>query len=485
MTDRADIPWRCEALAALSDEPLDVLLVGGGIVGAGIARDAALRGLRVGLIEQYDFAWGTSSRSSRLLHGGLRYLAQGRVGLVRQASVEKRIVHHIAPHLAAPLAFVFPTYRGTHWPRWKLAVGVKIYDMLCGGRNLGPSCTLSVAQLQQRVPGVDLSGATGGVRYFDGATNDARLVLDTLRSAARHGAIVCSHCRLVEARPEDGLWRCGVLDTHLDRSLGVTARCVVNATGPWAGQFERSRVRIRGTKGVHFVIDRARLPLEDAVMLADQRRIAYLIPWGQRLYMGTTDTDYDGPIEYVATSPQDVSYLLALVNRSFPDAGLTESDIFRTWAGVRPLVATKHGAPSDISRSHEIHLGRDGWVDVAGGKLTTYRLMARQVLDKIEAWLGRDVTPCVTDRQPLLPEGDVGFSAIVPPPVSRAVVEHCSRHEWALHLEDVMIRRTRWHHYHRDVHAIAEQVAPWMGDCLGWDAPTQAEEMERYKQYLD
>src|SRR5437667_9112245 len=190
---------RAAALQAFSSGTWDLLVIGGGIVGAGIARDAAMRGLRVGLVEQHDFAFGTSSRSSRLLHGGVRYLAQGRLGLVRQASVEKRILHRIAPHLAEPLAFVFPAYRGTDWPLWQLRIGVKIYDLLCGGRNFGKSSSMTGEQVVNRVPGLEKKQLTGAIRYFDGLTNDARLVLDTLRSAARNGATVMNYLKFKNA----------------------------------------------------------------------------------------------------------------------------------------------------------------------------------------------------------------------------------------------------------------------------------------------
>ena len=183
-------------LEGMAARPLDVLVIGGGIVGAGIARDAAMRGLRVGLVEQYDFAAGTSSRSSRLLHGGLRYLAQGRIGLVREASLEKLVLHRIAPHLAEPLPFLFPSYRGTPWPLWQLRIGVKFYDLLCGGRNVGRSQWLSKAEVAAQVPGLAQAGLKGAVRYFDGLTNDARLVIDTLRSASKHGAMLQNYCRL-------------------------------------------------------------------------------------------------------------------------------------------------------------------------------------------------------------------------------------------------------------------------------------------------
>src|SRR6266567_5221285 len=192
-----------------TETPLHLLVIGGGIVGAGIARDAAMRGLRVGLIEQHDFASGTSSRSSRLLHGGMRYLAQGRLGLVREASIEKKTIHHIAPHLAEPLPFIFPTYAGNRdWVLWKLKVGVKIYDLLCGGRNLGKSTWLSPDDTLAKVPELRADGLKGAVRYFDGFTNDARLTLDTLRSAAKHGALLLNYCKFEKAEFANGEWRC-------------------------------------------------------------------------------------------------------------------------------------------------------------------------------------------------------------------------------------------------------------------------------------
>src|SRR5688572_7591345 len=198
---------REKALRALAADRRDLLVIGGGIVGAGVARDAALRGMKVGLVDANDFAFGTSSRSSRLLHGGIRYLAQGRIGLVREASVEKRILHEIAPHLVEPLAFCFPSYRGSQWPLWQLRIGVKIYDLLCGGRNFGKSEGMNAARTMEMYPGLSADGLTGAVRYFDGFTNDARLVIDTLRSAAKGGAIVANYVRFnsVEQRADENL----------------------------------------------------------------------------------------------------------------------------------------------------------------------------------------------------------------------------------------------------------------------------------------
>ncbi|MGI8966015.1 MAG: glycerol-3-phosphate dehydrogenase/oxidase, partial [Limisphaerales bacterium] len=284
---------RGNSIQALAREPLDLLIIGGGIVGAGIARDAAQRGLRTGLIEQHDFAFGTSSRSSRLLHGGLRYLAQGRLGLVREASVEKKIIHRIAPHLAQPLPFIFPTYRNNRdWKLWQLKFGVKIYDLLCGGKNLGHSTWLNKIETMQQVPGLSEDQLTGAVRYFDGFTNDARLVLDTLRSAANHGAILLNYAKFENANFISGQWQCEVVDrvgqaSRLTGQAGrlpsvISARAVVNATGPWADGLSHSHVKLRLTKGIHLVVEHAKLPVSHAIVMTEGKRILFAIPWGER-----------------------------------------------------------------------------------------------------------------------------------------------------------------------------------------------------------
>lgn len=462
-----DVPRGRRAGAAtldrLAEAPLDVLVLGGGIVGSGIARDAAMRGLRTGLVDRHDFAFGTSSRSSRLLHGGLRYLEQGRIGLVREASVEKKIVQHIAPHLAQPLGFVFPAYRGSR-PLWQLRIGVKLYDLLCRGRNFAPSRAFKPADTLRALPGLNSAGLLGSVRYFDALTQDARLVIDTLRSAARHGAAVANYARFHDARREAEGWRCRVEDALTGREFAVTARTLVNATGPWAQTMPHSSVRLRLSKGIHLVIDRARLPVENAVVIAEGRRILFVIPWGQRAILGTTDTDYDASPEDVAVEPEDIAYVLRTVNAAFPALALGPADILGTWAGLRPLIASPDGSPSDISRAHEIREPESGWWDVAGGKLTTYRLMAEQTVDRIVRHLGRPAEPCRTAQEPLLPAGETAFSGILPPPFTREAVEHYVRNEWALSPEDVMVRRSSWQHYHADAPAKASLVAGWMAE---------------------
>ncbi len=479
--------YRQEVLRGLQADTLDVLVIGGGIVGAGVARDAAMRRLKTGLVEQQDFASGTSSRSSRLLHGGLRYLAQGRVGLVHEASVEKKVVHHIAPHLAAPLPFVFPCYRGNkHWVLWQLKIGVKIYDLLCGGRNLGQSTWLSPSEVQALAPAINQQGLVGGVRYFDGFTNDSRLTLDTLRSAARHGARLLNYCRFVDASRK-GLWECQVEDAISGETVVVRAKSVVAAAGPWADGLPHSAVKLRITKGIHLVVDRSRLSVPDTIVMTEGKRILFAIPWGERTILGTTDTDYSGPLGNVVAEGEEIDYVLRVTNEFFPGTRLTRAEVISSWAGLRPLVADPSGKPSDISRSHQITHPEPGWWDIAGGKLTTYRLMAEQALDRILKDLietGQMVAaarPCRTATEPLLAPGEAQkWTGLLPPEASRAAVEHYVANEWALHLDDVMLRRAGWHYYFANANEIAQRTADWMGELLAWTEETRAAELERY-----
>jgi len=438
-----------------------------------------MRGLKTGLVEQNDFAFGTSGRSSRLLHGGIRYLAQGRIGLVREASLEKSVLHRIAPHLAQPLPLIFPTYRGTDWPLWQMRIGVKIYDLLCSGKNLGKSSGLSKAETLAAIPQLKPEKLTGAVRYFDGLTNDARLVLDTLRSASHEGATVLNYCEYEAGSRNGETWACQVIDKVAGQTHEVRARAVVNASGPWADGLLHSGVKLRLTKGIHLVMERSRIPTADAVVLTEGKRILFVIPWGERLILGTTDTDYSGPLDDIRADQGDISYLLRVANEYFPQARLNEADIISAWAGVRPLLANANGTASDISRAHEIRNPEPNWWDVAGGKLTTYRLMAEQTVDKLAAAAKLSAKPCRTASEPLLVKAD-GFSGILPPKFSREMVAHYCTEEWSLHLDDLMIRRTSWHYYETDAVNKAREAADWMGQILGWTEAEKAAELERY-----
>jgi len=474
---------RTNTIRRLSAEPLDLLVVGGGIVGSGVARDAAQRGLRTAILDRNDFAFGTSSRSSRLIHGGLRYLEQGRVWLVREASIEKMRMQHVAPHLTQPLGFLFPVYRSAGRPMWQMRIGVNLYDLLCGGRNFQPSRGFSRAETMGRVAGINPQDLLGAVRYYDALTQDARLVIDTIRSAERQGAIALNYLRFVDGRREGDFWKCLVEDVLTGETLPVRARTVVNATGPWMQEIPNSGIQLRLSKGIHLVVDRKELPVVDeAVVLTEGKRILFVLPWGERVIIGTTDTDYQGDPAAVRVEAADIAYVLESVRRTFPGSTLTADRVISAWAGVRALIANPDGSPSDISRTHEIRRTADGWWDVAGGKLTTYRLMAEQCVNKVVRRLGGAYPACRTAGEPLLPPTETRYSSVVPPEVTRAVVDHLIEHEWAMSLRDVMVRRTSWHYYHRDAVAVAEQVAGWMAERLDWSAARVQEELEAYQR---
>lgn len=473
---------RAAAFTRLTAAPLDVLVVGGGIVGSGVIRDAAQRGLQAGLVDRHDFAAGTSSRSSRLLHGGLRYLEQRRVRLVREASHEKKTIHQIAPHLADPLGFIFPSYRGEGRPMWQLRIGVKLYDFLCGNGNFEPSRGFSPAETLQLLPALNPEKLAGSVRYFDALTNDARLVLDTLRSAGRHDATLANYARFEDAHRTGDLWTCDVVDQVTGARHAVRARTIVNATGPWADHVPHSAVKLRLSKGIHLVIERRRLPVPSAVVITEGKRILFILPWGERVIIGTTDTDYRGKPEDVAVAAEDVAYVLRTVNEFFPRVALRDADIVSSWAGLRPLIANPDGSPSDISREHQIRSPEPGWWDIAGGKLTTYRLMAEQAVDQIVRHLRVSARPCRTADEPLLPAAEAGrFSGILPAPFTREAVEHYVRHEWALSLEDLLVRRSGWFYYDRWSSATIEQAADWMADAAGWTAERRRTEVEAFQ----
>lgn len=268
--------------------------------------------------------------------------------------------------------------------------------------------------------------------------------------------------------------------------MTVQARTIVNAAGPWADHLQCSGVRLRLTKGIHLVLDRRHLPVPDAVVITEGKRILFVIPWAERLIVGTTDTDYNSPIEEVRTQAEDVDYVFAAMRKFFPEVRIAESDVISSWAGLRPLIADSRGRPSDISRSHQILHPQPGWWDVAGGKLTTYRLMAEQAVDKVVAELHASARPCQTAQDPLTPGNNTPMgSAVLPPPFSREMVEHCCLKEWAMHLDDVMMRRTSWHYYHKNASELARQALDWMSSCLNWNESQRGAEWRQYQQKSD
>jgi glycerol-3-phosphate dehydrogenase len=389
---------RASQLAALEGS-FDLVIIGGGINGAGVARDAALRGLRVALIEQRDLASGTSSRSSKLVHGGLRYLQQAQIGLVFESVNERRTLQTIAPHLVRPLGFLFPVYRGDTMPVFVVAFGMFLYEALCFFRTPGRRRTLGVSTVRHEEPALRLDGLRGAPLYFDCATDDARLTLETALDARAAGAVIVPWMAATGVRRDEQgrITHVEARSTLTGESRAIATGAVVNAGGPWVDALLRDldasqHPILRPTKGVHIVVPAEKLPLTHAVVMRHpaDRRVLFGIPWGDATYIGTTDTDWSGDLNEVHTDAWDVAYLLESTDAYFPQHRLRPSDIVSTWAGLRPLMGPPPGkalSASQVSREHHIDTHPSGVVTVAGGKLTTYRLMSAEVVDAAVTWL--------------------------------------------------------------------------------------------------
>jgi glycerol-3-phosphate dehydrogenase len=528
---------RAAALAELAETPVDVLVIGGGITGAGVARDAAMRGFRTALLERTDFACGTSGRSSRLIHGGLRYLEHGAFRLVHEATAERRILLRIAPHLVWPQAFLFPLFAGGRVPRWQLAAGMWLYDALASFRNVKRHRWLSKRSLLRAEPRLRAEGLLGGARYFDAQCDDARLTLANARDAYRHGALVATY---TEARGFDvaaGRIRAVRL---ADRMTGdeflVRASVVVNASGPWSDEVRGDGERLLLlSKGAHVVVPRTRLGLSHAVTLLSplDGRVMFALPWGDLSYVGTTETPFEGSPETVTATADDVVYLLRSANAVFPDARLQPDDVVATWAGVRPLVRPRNGRSAGaVSREHAV-TERPGMISIVGGKLTTYRRMARDVVDRVAETLhaldGRPVPPrAPTDREPLpggetadldaiareteqeglaapaarrlvrrygseapaiarLAAADPALAQPVAPAASalRAELLHAVRREMVVTLCDLLVRRTHVF-YETPGHAVeqAAGLAALVAPELAWGEERCRTEADAYRTYV-
>lgn len=372
--------------------PFDVLVVGGGITGAGVARDAARRGLNVLLVEQSDLASGTSSRSSKLVHGGLRYLEQGELSLVFEAVAERRVLLDIAPHLVRPLPFLLPVFSDSRRGMFTINIGMWLYDGLSLFRSPKLHKSLSRKRVRAAEPDLRHDGLKGAQVYYDCATDDARLTLETVLDAVRYGATVLTHTRVERWLTENGrVTGCALKDQLTDEEVEVSCTVAVNATGPWSDTVRGdgdavSDPRMRPTKGVHIVVNASRLKLSHAVccMHPDDGRVFFTIPWGDQTYIGTTDTDFEGDPGHVYADLSDVDYLLKATNDYFPGQDITHEDVISTWAGVRPLVGDEEAEnESSVSREHSLVREPNGVVTIAGGKLTTYRKMAEEVVDLV------------------------------------------------------------------------------------------------------
>jgi len=410
-------------LTRMAEDEFDVLVIGGGITGVGIALDAAARGYSVALAEKDDFAAGTSGRSSRLVHGGLRYLEHGEFGLVRESLRERGILRRLAPHLVRPV----PMYMlaGDRRGRARYRLGLTAYEALAAGRNVGYHRPVSAAQVAAAIPG--LGGSPRGVRYFECQVDDTRLTIEVARTARAFGAVLANHARVTGLLGGDRVTGAAVTDEMTGQRFEVRARCVVNAAGVWAGRVaglasgvpddgSGGAVRLRPSKGVHLVFAPGAVRTTAATVApsaAGDGRFVFIVPWEDRVYAGTTDTPYEGDLDHPAVEQADRDYILAAVGGLFP--GVTGRDVVASWAGLRPLLASLPSSgdgpgpgdtrSSDLSRRHAIFTGPFGLFSITGGKLTTYRAMAEDLVDRVAGVLGGPglggAAPCRTREIPL------------------------------------------------------------------------------------
>lgn len=386
---------RSDIIHRLSQGEFDILVLGGGITGAGIALDAAARGLKVALIEKHDFAFGTSSRSTKLIHGGLRYLKQLQFGLVKEVGRERRTVYQNALHLVRPQKMLLPIVKGGSLGKWSMKVALNLYDRLAGVEHHEKHLILNKQNTFLSEPLLNHSQTLGSGLYYEYRTDDNRLVIEIMKKAVEMGALSLNYVSFKQFLYEQDKISGGEFSTDGDQSITIKARVVINATGPWVDgirQQDRKEVftkKLFLSKGVHLTVSRTKLPLRQSVYfdVHQDKRMIFAVPRDNVVYIGTTDTAYPGLPENPAIDSQDVQYLLNAVNHLFPEAKLTTSDVLSGWAGVRPLIYEEGKLPSQMSRKDEVMTSKSGLISIAGGKLTGYRLMAEKVVDKAVEYL--------------------------------------------------------------------------------------------------
>jgi glycerol-3-phosphate dehydrogenase len=528
---RFGVAERAQSWERLGSEQFDVVVVGGGVVGVGTALDAATRGLRVALVEARDLASGTSSRSSKLFHGGLRYLEQLEFGLVREALRERELMlTRLAPHLVKPVSFLYPlTHR--FWERPYTASGLVLYDRMGGARSVPGQKHLTRAGALRMFPALKRNALIGGVRYFDAQADDARHTLTVARTAAHYGAVVRTSTQVIGFLKEaDRVSGVRVRDVENGKETEVQAGVVVNCTGVWTDDLQhlsgsRGRFRVRASKGVHIVVPRDRIVAESGLILRTEKSVLFVIPWRNHWIIGTTDTDWHLDLAHPAATKKDIDYILDHVNTVLATP-LTHADIQGVYAGLRPLLAGESESTSKLSREHAVARVAPGLVAIAGGKYTTYRVMAADAVDAAGVDLSGRLQPSITDQVPLL--GADGYHALVnqadqlgaryglhpyrvrhlldrygslihdvlavadgnpellkplpaAPDYLQVEVVYGTSHEGALHLDDMLTRRTRIsiEYPHRGTDC-AQQVAELMGGVLGWAKTTVTREVETY-----
>lgn len=416
---------RGEILRRMRDETHDLLVIGGGITGAGIALDARTRGLATALVEMQDFAAGTSSRSTKLVHGGLRYLKNFEVKMVAEVGRERAVVYENGPHITTPEWMLLPIYEGGTFGKWTTSLGLYVYDRLAGVRKSERRVMLTAEETLRREPLLKRDGLKGGGYYVEYRTDDARLTIEVLKRAVQEGALAVNYAKAERLLYEDGkVVGAEVVDRLTGERYPIRARQIVNAAGPWADtvrEMDRSKEgkTLHLTKGVHLVFDQGRFPLRQAIYFdTPDGRMVFAIPRDGKTYVGTTDTNYDGDLENPVCTEEDLAYLLNAANGVFPGLKLVAQDVESSWAGLRPLIHQEGKDPSEISRKDEIFVSPSGLLSIAGGKLTGYRKMAEDVVGMVVRQLqaagdGRNFGPSRTKTMKLS-GGEVGGSAHFP-----------------------------------------------------------------------
>ncbi len=533
---------RKKALKKMSEETFDLAIIGGGITGAGVARDAASRGMKVALIEASDFASGTSSRSSKLIHGGIRYLENLEFGLVFEALSERQRLFDMAPHLVHPLRFILPVYKSGRVPAWKMGLGMWFYDALSLFEAPELHTYMDREELAREFPALQTRELDGGFAYYDAYMDDDRLVLETLRSARTFGAEIANYVRAGNAVFEDGkISALECEDLEGGWKFNIKARHFVSSVGPWTDKvgtdlFKSWKKKLRPSKGVHLTFSRERFPLQDAVVMGAEKRIVFAIPRNEMVIVGTTDTDYPGDPSAVRTEKADVDYILEVLEKYFPGAKVTKGDIIGTYAGVRPLIHDGSETESKTSREHEIWTDVRGCTFVAGGKYTTYRNMAEQTVhEALDAFpiedrarfshsdtlgpLNPKVSPIMLERARRehttwaaqlqvparftaqladrhgLEARDIldGGSAEIVSTIARSSEEwmwcaealHAVEHTMCLHLRDFYLRRSPLVLSRAD-HGLpfAKAIAQTMGRELGWSPERVSDEINALQNNL-
>ncbi len=407
-------------LAQLKDQHFDLMVIGGGITGAGIALDAATRGLRVALVEKGDFASGTSSKSTKLIHGGLRYLKQLELKVVKEVGQERAIVHRLAPHLVRPEKMLLPIYKGGTFGKKGTSIGLWLYDFLAGVKGADKRQMLAKEQTLQLEPLLHAQGLQGGGFYAEYRTDDARLTIEVIKTAMRFGAICLNYVQLTDLMEENGKLKGAVcLDVNTGQTFQFTATTFVNAAGPWVdGLREKDKSlnnkRLFLSKGTHIVVPWERLPLKHSVYFdVAGGRMIFAIPRQRATYIGTTDTPFKGDIDQVFAEKPEIEYLLNAANAIFPMAQLTADDVESTWAGLRPLIYEEGKSAGEMSRKDEIFISNSGLISVAGGKLTGYRKMAQKLVDLVLKMQKQAGIICLTKQVALAEDAFEDFSQVI------------------------------------------------------------------------